>query len=128
LLWTNDKNIINILTKTSPMKISFKLFILFLSLQTMAVAQDSEPCALSPDIQSFPLIENKITFHSAQMDLTSVAVELCGDTEEELILPKILISEDETSVVIDFDGSNIGTYIITGTRGSLPLTYAIEKK
>ena len=110
------------------MKTNFKLFILLLGLQTMAVAQDSEACELSPEVQTFMLIDHKITFQSAQIDLTSVAVVLCTETEEELIQPKILVSEDETFVVIDFNGSNIGTYLITGSRGSLPLTYAIEKK
>jgi hypothetical protein len=110
------------------MKTSFKLLILMLALQTVAIAQDAEPCIITPEVQSFPLIEDQITFRSDQMDLVSIAVVLCSETDTKLILPKLIISEDETFMVINFEGCNIGTYLISGSRSGLTLTYVIEVK
>jgi hypothetical protein len=108
------------------MKTNFILFILAICLQTTAIAQDSEKCEALSEMQSFALMDNKIQFHSSQIDFVSIEVILCTATEEDLKLPKIIVSEDETTVTIDFDGCNKGTYVITGSRGDLLLDYAVE--
>jgi hypothetical protein len=99
-----------------------------LTLQTAAIAQEVEPCELTPEIQSFMLINDEITFRSDQMDLATIAVVLCSETDTELILPKMVISEDKTYIVINFEGCNSGTYLISGSRSDLALSYSIEVK
>ncbi|NOQ75947.1 MAG: hypothetical protein GQ574_28330 [Crocinitomix sp.] len=108
------------------MKTSFILFILSICIQTGAFAQDSEKCEALSEMQSFMLMDNKISFHSSQIDFASIAVVLCTATEADLILPKIVVSDDETTVTIDFNGCNKGTYVISGSRADLILDYAVE--
>lgn len=110
------------------MIINFKLFILMLTIQTAAVAQEVVPCEITTEIQSFPLIDDQITFRSDQMDLASISVVLCSETDTELVYPEMVLSEDETFMVINFKGCNIGTYLISGSRSDLPLTYSITVK
>ena len=95
-------------------------------MHTGAFSQDSEKCEALLEMQSFVLNDGKINFHSSQIDFVSIAIVLCTATDSAIRLPKIIISDDETTVILDFKGCNKGTYVISGTRSDLLLDYAVE--
>lgn len=108
------------------MKTAFQLLLFCLFINATAVAQDTSPCEELTTIQPYGLVDNKITFRSDQIDIATVSVISCSDTDESFTEPTYLIAEDHSTIQIDFSECDLGTYIILGTRGELPLRYSIQ--
>ena len=107
------------------MKTGLNLLLLFVCMNSGVFAQDVD-CESIDEIQTFDLIDDQISFRSDQMDLNSIEVTLCSEVAVEIISPKSTISEDESSISIDFKGCTNGIYIISGTRDGEYLTYGVE--
>lgn len=108
------------------MKTALTLLLFFVCINSGVFAQDMDYCESIAEVQTFDLMDNQISFRSDQMDLNSIEIILCGETDAEIIAPKSTISADDSSILIDFEGCTNGMYIITGTRDGERLTYGVE--
>ncbi len=113
------------------MKITTKVIVLLaliLGINVIGLSQDISPAKPAEEIQPLLLTDSKITFYEQQIDFSSLTIKPLDETIGEIVLPLLIPSSDNTTIIIDFSNCETGTYIISGMRDELILAYLIEHK